>query len=166
MPVLPFVAFVAFHPLAVSNRPRNDVKFAWKVQRDVAERGWTEEQVPQCGSSARGLGLAFGDRWRVADPEHPDELLLTCSSCVFWVGGHIRFGPRSLWDMTDLTAAAWSSVMKTRRCERTSRSDCPISPSTWILKRPGRGGRFWRGFAPDGLWGAEAILMWYMMDSI
>merc|ERR1712217_657533 len=23
----------------------NDVKFAWKVQRDVAERGWTEEQV-------------------------------------------------------------------------------------------------------------------------
>ena len=25
--------------------PRNDVKFAWKVQRDVAERGWTEEQV-------------------------------------------------------------------------------------------------------------------------
>lgn len=25
----------------------NDVKFAWKVQRDVAERGWTEEQVRQ-----------------------------------------------------------------------------------------------------------------------
>eukprot|EP00438_Fugacium_kawagutii_P025408 Skav235444 [mRNA] locus=scaffold2206:74111:75479:- [translate_table: standard] len=24
---------------------RNDVKFAWKVQRDVEERGWTEEQV-------------------------------------------------------------------------------------------------------------------------
>jgi len=23
------------------------VKFAWKVQRDVAERGWTEEQVRQ-----------------------------------------------------------------------------------------------------------------------
>merc|ERR1712232_1543628 len=23
----------------------NDVKFAWKIQRDVAERGWTEEQV-------------------------------------------------------------------------------------------------------------------------
>merc|ERR1712061_390798 len=23
----------------------NEVKFAWKVQRDVAERGWTEEQV-------------------------------------------------------------------------------------------------------------------------
>ena len=23
----------------------NDVKFAWKVQRDVAERGWTEEQA-------------------------------------------------------------------------------------------------------------------------
>jgi len=23
----------------------NDVKFAWKVQRDVSERGWTEEQV-------------------------------------------------------------------------------------------------------------------------
>merc|ERR1719219_2017493 len=23
----------------------NDVKFAWKVQRDVAERGWTEDQV-------------------------------------------------------------------------------------------------------------------------
>ncbi|CAE7892655.1 unnamed protein product [Symbiodinium microadriaticum] len=23
----------------------NDVKFAWKVQRDIAERGWTEEQV-------------------------------------------------------------------------------------------------------------------------
>merc|ERR1719183_1537395 len=23
----------------------DDVKFAWKVQRDVAERGWTEEQV-------------------------------------------------------------------------------------------------------------------------
>ena len=30
-----------FHLLFV----RNDVKFAWKVQRDVAERGWTEEQV-------------------------------------------------------------------------------------------------------------------------
>ena len=44
MPVLPFVAFVAFHPLAVSNRPRNDVKFAWKVQRDVAERGWTRSR--------------------------------------------------------------------------------------------------------------------------
>merc|ERR1711963_390577 len=25
----------------------NDVKFAWKVQRDVAERGWTEEQVKE-----------------------------------------------------------------------------------------------------------------------
>lgn len=25
----------------------NDVKFAWKVQRDVAERGWTEEQVQE-----------------------------------------------------------------------------------------------------------------------
>merc|ERR1712087_1049612 len=25
----------------------NDVKFAWKVQRDVAERGWTEDQVRQ-----------------------------------------------------------------------------------------------------------------------
>merc|ERR1711972_124047 len=25
----------------------NDVKFAWKVQRDVAERGWTEEQVEE-----------------------------------------------------------------------------------------------------------------------
>ena len=24
-----------------------EVKFAWKVQRDVAERGWTEEQVKQ-----------------------------------------------------------------------------------------------------------------------
>merc|ERR1712178_58576 len=23
----------------------DEVKFAWKVQRDVAERGWTEEQV-------------------------------------------------------------------------------------------------------------------------
>jgi phosphoribulokinase len=23
----------------------NDVKFAWKIQRDVSERGWTEEQV-------------------------------------------------------------------------------------------------------------------------
>ena len=23
----------------------NDVKFAWKVQRDVAERGWTEDQA-------------------------------------------------------------------------------------------------------------------------
>merc|ERR1719271_2296286 len=23
----------------------NDVKFAWKVQRDVTERGWTEDQV-------------------------------------------------------------------------------------------------------------------------
>merc|ERR1711920_227587 len=23
----------------------NDVKFAWKIQRDVAERGWTEDQV-------------------------------------------------------------------------------------------------------------------------
>merc|ERR1712151_373900 len=23
----------------------NDVKFAWKVQRDVEERGWTEDQV-------------------------------------------------------------------------------------------------------------------------
>merc|ERR1740138_2055745 len=25
----------------------NEVKFAWKVQRDVAERGWTEEQVQE-----------------------------------------------------------------------------------------------------------------------
>merc|ERR1719230_2053950 len=25
----------------------NEVKFAWKVQRDVAERGWTEEQVKE-----------------------------------------------------------------------------------------------------------------------
>merc|ERR1739848_537687 len=25
----------------------NDVKFAWKIQRDVAERGWTEEQVKE-----------------------------------------------------------------------------------------------------------------------
>merc|ERR1712151_699781 len=25
----------------------DDVKFAWKVQRDVAERGWTEEQVKE-----------------------------------------------------------------------------------------------------------------------
>mmetsp|Transcript_112096 Transcript_112096/g.205725 ORF Transcript_112096/g.205725 Transcript_112096/m.205725 type:complete len:277 (+) Transcript_112096:2-832(+) len=25
----------------------NDVKFAWKVQRDVSERGWTEEQVKE-----------------------------------------------------------------------------------------------------------------------
>ena len=25
----------------------NDVKFAWKVQRDVEERGWTDEQVRQ-----------------------------------------------------------------------------------------------------------------------
>jgi phosphoribulokinase len=25
----------------------NDVKFAWKVQRDVAERGWTEDQVKE-----------------------------------------------------------------------------------------------------------------------
>ena len=28
-----------------STPSRNDVKFAWKVQRDVEERGWTEEQV-------------------------------------------------------------------------------------------------------------------------
>merc|ERR1711979_65387 len=25
----------------------NEVKFAWKVQRDVAERGWTEDQVKE-----------------------------------------------------------------------------------------------------------------------
>merc|ERR1711972_1109811 len=25
----------------------NDVKFAWKIERDVAERGWTEEQVKE-----------------------------------------------------------------------------------------------------------------------
>merc|ERR1719190_74383 len=25
----------------------DEVKFAWKVQRDVAERGWTEEQVKE-----------------------------------------------------------------------------------------------------------------------
>merc|ERR1719194_286661 len=25
----------------------NEVKFAWKIQRDVAERGWTEEQVKE-----------------------------------------------------------------------------------------------------------------------
>ena len=42
-PCFTHVFFTAhlFHPLFV----RNDVKFAWKVQRDVAERGWTEEQV-------------------------------------------------------------------------------------------------------------------------
>ena len=30
------------------------MKFAWKVQRDVAERGWTEEQVRFLGAPARG----------------------------------------------------------------------------------------------------------------
>ena len=37
-------------------RARNDVKFAWKVQRDVSERGWTEDQVlPLCWlKSSRG----------------------------------------------------------------------------------------------------------------
>lgn len=36
------------HPFSAKKSldgPRNDVKFAWKVQRDVAERGWTEEQA-------------------------------------------------------------------------------------------------------------------------
>jgi hypothetical protein len=33
---------------------RNDVKFAWKVQRDVEERGWTEEQVRSLNSGAWG----------------------------------------------------------------------------------------------------------------
>ena len=41
-----------FHPLFV----RNDVKFAWKVQRDVAERGWTEEQVRK-GSTLEDVDL-------------------------------------------------------------------------------------------------------------
>ena len=36
---------------------RNDVKFAWKVQRDVEERGWTEEQVRSLNS------VAWGSRW-------------------------------------------------------------------------------------------------------
>ena len=48
----------------------NDVKFAWKVQRDVAERGWTEEQA--------GLPIAL---WPVASrrmPPHQFDMLLTC----------------------------------------------------------------------------------------
>merc|ERR1719454_2035365 len=33
----------------------NDVKFAWKIQRDVAERGWTEDQVRE--DIEKGLSL-------------------------------------------------------------------------------------------------------------
>ena len=40
---------------------RNDVKFAWKVQRDVAERGWTEDQVPR----SRPCGPAVGEKRRL-----------------------------------------------------------------------------------------------------
>jgi len=44
----------------------NDVKFAWKVQRDVAERGWTEEQVRE------DIDKRLPDFSKYVDPQKAD----------------------------------------------------------------------------------------------
>merc|ERR1719373_798412 len=44
----------------------NEVKFAWKVQRDVAERGWTEEQVQE------DIQKRFPDFSAYVDPQKAD----------------------------------------------------------------------------------------------
>merc|ERR1711920_256131 len=44
----------------------NDVKFAWKIQRDVAERGWTEEQVKE------DIDKRLPDFAKYVDPQKKD----------------------------------------------------------------------------------------------
>merc|ERR1711918_216607 len=44
VPATPIVIFEGLHPL-YDERVRDEVKFAWKAQRDIAERGATMEDV-------------------------------------------------------------------------------------------------------------------------
>merc|ERR1712014_139436 len=50
----------------------NDVKFAWKIQRDVAERGWTEEQVKE------DIEKRLPDFAEYVDPQKKDADVVLC----------------------------------------------------------------------------------------
>merc|ERR1712187_1094767 len=50
----------------------NEVKFAWKVQRDVAERGWTEEQVEA------DIQKRLPDFAAYVDPQKKDADVVLC----------------------------------------------------------------------------------------